>query len=87
MENQFLYHLLQSNFFFSLIHGLTNSGTLLVICSYTFTPILHLDDLDIVDFEILSEEEESLLVLTKKPSQQLQLLSIPGIGDIYFNEI
>lgn len=60
-----------------LIYGLTYSGSLLIICAETFQPILHQKNLNILDFEVVSEEENSLLVLKNEP-HLLQLLSMPG---------
>lgn len=49
-----------------------------MICAYTMTPILHQKNLAIIDFEIMNEEDDNLLVLTGEPSYRLQLLAMPG---------
>ncbi|XP_065204006.1 kinetochore-associated protein 1 [Planococcus citri] len=68
---------LQMNKDAKLIYGLTHNGSLLIICAETFQPILHQQNLSISDFEIVNEEDDSLLVL-RNDSHLLQLLSMPG---------
>lgn len=66
-------------FVFSLLIGLTTNGSLLVICPYTLLPILHWTNTVITDFVVTNDEETSLLIFTKHPKCQFQLIVIPGL--------